>query len=133
MTSSPGDVGVSILGYPDCLYNALATGQISFSAARELCRITDFDLLAEYVDHACRSGITPKVAKQWVEDWIVMSKAGKEQVEDLRKQAGAAGDQSIRVPCFVCGNSFKPENTVMIRVDKECLEDLKKAMKIRDE
>ena len=75
---------IDILSYPECLYNALATNQISFSAARELCRISDFVLLQEYVEHACRSGITPKVAKQWVEDWIVMSKAGEKQVESKR-------------------------------------------------
>ena len=124
---------LAILNYPDFLYNALATDQISFSAARELVRITDKIVLQEYVEHAVRSGITPKVAKQWVEDWFVMSKAGEEQVEDLKRESGVSGDQSIRVPCFICGNHFKVENTVMIRVDNDCLEDLKAAMKIKSE
>ena len=56
---------VAILGYPESLRTALARGQITFSAARELSAITDPKKKEVYIDHAVRGGVTPTLAAQW--------------------------------------------------------------------
>lgn len=81
---------LSILEYPDYLYNALYEKKISFSACRELARITDLDILREYVKHAVRSGITPSLAKQWADDWKESIKTNIEEFESV-SNTGEAG------------------------------------------
>ncbi len=124
---------LGIMGYPDCLFNAVATDQLAFSSARELVRVKDLKVLEDYVDHACRSGITPKVAKQWADDWIVMSKANSGEIDAAVKEKEGSTPDTIKLPCFACSRYYKPENTSMIRVCKNDLEAIKKAMKIVDD
>ncbi len=123
---------IEIMGYPDFLFNAVSSAQLTFSAARELVRIKDLKVLEDYVDHACRSGITPKVAKQWVEDWIINDKLNKGEIQEAVKNTEGATIDTIKLPCFCCGRYFKPENTSMIRVCKSDLDTIKKALKIED-
>lgn len=123
---------LAIMGYPTCVFNALETGQLTFSCARELVRISDFKVLEDYVDHACRSGITPRVAKQWADDWLYMNKHGQqEEKEEVAKGEGRTMD-TIKLPCFCCGHYYLPENTSMIRVSKDHLEIIKEALKKAD-
>lgn len=124
---------LEIMDYPNCLFNALDTNQLSFSAARELVRIKDLKVLEDYVDHACRSGITPKVAKQWAEDWLIMDKQNEGEIKKAVADSDGESANTIKVPCFACGHYFKPENTSMIRVCKSDLDAIKKALKIVDE
>ena len=122
---------LAILKYPDFLFNAIQTGQITFSAARELIRITDKKVLEDYVDHACRSGITPKVAKQWAEDWFNMQKLNRGEIDEAIASNPGQTMDTIKLPCTICGRYFKPENTVMIRVCKKDMDAIKEALKER--
>jgi ParB family chromosome partitioning protein len=124
---------IAIMKYPACVFNAVSTGQLTFSSARELVRIGDLKVLEDYVDHACRSGITPKVAKQWADDWAVMQKINNGEITEAIKEREGSTPDTIKLPCFVCGHYFKPENTSMIRCCKDDLTAIKKAMKIVDE
>ena len=124
---------LAVLKYPDFLFNAMANQQITFSAARELIRITDKKVLEDYVDHAVRSGITPKVAKQWADDWLAMQKLNRDEVEEAIKETPGSTIDTIKLPCFIDGHYFKPENTVMIRVCRQHLEDIKEAFKMLKE
>ena len=54
--------------YPESLKEAVKSGAISFSAARELDRIKDEGVKLQYVEYASQQGITPQVAKLWKED-----------------------------------------------------------------
>jgi ParB/RepB/Spo0J family partition protein len=121
---------LSILKYPDCLYQAIAEKKISFSAARELVRITDPIVLRDYVGHAVESGCTPAVAKKWADDWIKMQKYNKGEANAAGDNEDAVEPDRVKVPCFVCGRHFLVENTIMIRVCKKDLQLIKEAMKI---
>jgi len=121
---------LAILKYPDCLYQAIAEKKISFSAARELVRITDVIVLRDYVGHAVESGCTPAVAKQWADDWIKMQKYNKGEANAAGDNDNLAEPERVKVPCFVCGRHYLVENTIMIRVCKKDLELIKQAMKI---
>ena len=124
---------IAILKYPDYLYNAMYNGQISFSAARELVRITDKKVMEDYVDHAVRSGITPKVAKQWADDWFNMEKLNRSDVEEKLAEQPEQTIDTIRLPCWIDGKFYKPENTIMIRVCKNHIEDIRAAFKMLKE
>lgn len=116
---------LKILTYQDCLLNAVVEGLITFSASRELARITDPIMLKEYVWYATRNGITPAVAKQWADDWEVENK--KKPAEEKREQINK-GVELPKFPCFCCKKDYEIEKTVMIRVCIECEKELQKAM-----
>lgn len=116
---------LAILKYPDFMYNAMVNRQLTFSAARELIRITDKKILEDYVEHAIRSGITPKVAKQWADDWLAMDKLNKNEVEEAIINEPGQTIDTIKLPCFIDGKYYKPENTSMIRICKNHMEELK--------
>ncbi len=121
---------LAILKYPDYMYDAIKLKKLTFSAARELIRINDKVVLKDYVNHAVDSGITPALAKVWVDDWLNMQKYSKEDAEKKGDNITHAEPERIKVPCFVCGHHFLVENTTMIRVCKSDLEAIIKAMKI---
>jgi hypothetical protein len=63
----------------------------------------------------------------------MMSKMNSGEIaEAVSRESGSTPD-TIKLPCFVCGHYFKPENTSMIRCCKDDLTAIKKAMKIVDE
>ena len=119
---------LAILKYPDFLFNAISTKQITFSAARELIRITDKKVLEDYVDHACRSGITPKIAKQWADDFLNMQKLNRTEAEEAAEESPTQTVDTIKLPCTICGKYYKVENTVMIRVCKSDMEMIREAL-----
>jgi ParB family chromosome partitioning protein len=110
---------LSILQYPDSLYSALVQKELSFSAARELVRITDEQVLNDYVYHAVTSGITPKVAKQWADDWLRSQAALKgEEIPEEQYQSNGA-QQMPQFPCQFCGKLDLAENQMMLRVCRD--------------
>lgn len=123
---------LAILNYPDSLYSALVEDKITFSAARELVRITDERVLNDYVYHAALSGITPKVAKQWADDWYRNQQANAG--DEIPENSYDNGQQvpMPQFPCQLCGNLDLPETQVMIRVCKDqeaCLNRINEAAK----
>lgn len=111
-----------ILKYPDYLFNAISEGLITFSAARELARITDPIILNDYTKHAITSGITPRIAKQWADDWIAMQETNNESVEGKNIQGYNETKQEIKFPCMICGEHYFVNETSMIRI---CSNDMK--------
>lgn len=109
---------LAILSYPDYLYNAIVNGQITFSAARELVRVIDVDVLRDYVSHAIRSGITPALARQWADDWLAMQRHVAQDEVVKTADAGDVGGSKIQLPCVICAQYHAPEDTVMIRLCK---------------
>lgn len=116
---------LAILDYPDYLYNALLEKKISFSACRELNRITDKDILREYVKHAIRSGITPSLAKQWADDFFESKKTNNEEYESVGGSGEAATFEAVKLPCHICHSFVTVQESIMVRVCNDCRKDLK--------
>lgn len=59
---------LAILNYPPMLQAALGVGDINFSVARHLCKITDSGALKMYLSYCIENGATPALAERWVAD-----------------------------------------------------------------
>lgn len=115
-----------IMSYPQKLLNALSEQLITFSAARELVKITDENVLNEYVGHAVRSGITPSIAKQWADDWLQSKRPVKIEEEEIRDENGSVHFEEVSMPCNFCNKPVKASESRMIRACVSCLNELGK-------
>jgi len=61
---------LALLNWHEELVAAVDAGQISFSSARELARITDDQALLAHLQQAIEHGVTPRVANMWWQDWL---------------------------------------------------------------
>jgi ParB family chromosome partitioning protein len=117
---------MQIMNYPQKLLNALSEQLITFSAARELVKITDENVLNEYVGHAVRSGITPAIAKQWADDWLQSKRPIKEEYEEAESGGGEHNFEEVLMPCHFCSKPVKASESRMIRACVPCLTELGK-------
>ncbi|MDH3348871.1 MAG: ParB/RepB/Spo0J family partition protein [Desulfobulbaceae bacterium] len=60
---------LAILDYDEVLFNALKDGQLSFSVARELAKITDIPAQQSFVTYAITGGCSPQMARNWYQGW----------------------------------------------------------------
>src|SRR5690554_443824 len=107
---------LQILEYPDYLYNALAERLISFSAARELMRISDEKTRKEYVSFAVRNGISPRIAKEWADDWLERNRYETEESEEGNEEVGGSVVREPQFMCELCGRERKVSETRLMRV-----------------
>lgn len=107
---------IAILQYPDYLYNAIAEHIVTFSAARELIRITDEVTLREYVGFAINSGITPAIAKKWADEWILREELAGISVEAAEKKTEAGLIEEPLFLCQYCGQAKKVSETRLVRI-----------------
>lgn len=121
---------LAIAKYPDYLRNALQDNLITFSAARELIRITDPLVLKEYTYHAVNSGITPKVAKQWADDWTFNNKKDQNSGEENGAERKNVEVEKPQFPCFVCSKMDVAENSSLVRVCPDCLKTMRNSLKL---
>lgn len=111
---------MAILSWDEELVEALDAGQISFSSARELSRITDERTLRAYVRQAVEHGVTPKVANLWWRDWVSEKENvdlyGKsEPTAEIEPSAGA-----VQFQCEYCRNFYPYSELRLIRVCDTC-------------
>jgi len=107
---------IAILNYPDYLYNAIAEHIVTFSAARELIRITDQVTLREYVGFAINSGITPAIAKKWADEWLLREELAGISVEAAEKKTEAGLIEEPLFLCQYCGQAKKVSETRLVRI-----------------
>ena len=115
---------IAIMSYPSRLLSAVAEKLVSFSAARELVRITDENILNEYIGHAVRSGITPSIAKQWADDWLHSQNINFD--EEANKEASQQNIkvEEVMMPCGVCNKPKKASQSRMVRICDGCYKEM---------
>lgn len=104
-----------LLKAPPELSNAVAKGELSFSAARELLKVRDPDVQREYISHAIRSGVNDTTAAQWRKDANAATDAG----QTPPAEPGSPGKESVqelRVQCALTGKTMRIDRTMVIRV-----------------
>ena len=119
---------LALLNSPQELRDAISAGQLSFSAARELCRIKSPQVRESYIDAAIRSGINDATAKQWRLDANTANKAGEAAPEpdpDRPHEKPIA----IKVQCALTGKHLSIERTMIVRVAIDAWNDLIAAAK----
>jgi ParB family chromosome partitioning protein len=109
-----------IMKYHNKLVEALKSGAINFSVARELARLKNESILLEYLRHAINGGATPAIVEAWVDDVIAQEKAEKGM------KVGKKGDKMQvqvvggRFVCSVCEGSTDLSKSRLYRVCDDC-------------
>ena len=115
---------LAILKYPDELREALETGKIKFSVARELVRIKSSALLHEYLKHTIRGGATPALVKEWVDEIITQEKLKRgEKKEDEGVKPGLQMQQPL-FKCFACENITDLSASKLYRICEKCISEI---------
>lgn len=114
---------LAILEYPDFLKEALDSGEISFSVAREFARFDDLKQMRQATYYARRGGMTQELARKWVQD----HKRSKEQPQLQEQQVinGESGQQEIvhSTKCVYCGKSVKLLEAEVVYMHSACLKE----------
>ena len=116
---------IGILKYPLEVQEALRSGSIVFSVARELIRIKNEGLRKEYLKHAVNGGATPALVKGWVDDIIQAEKKDKEISENYQ---GDKPNLQVPKPYFICsvhGGETDMNNSQLYRICSDCQTELK--------
>jgi len=114
---------LKLLKGPPQVADAVAKGELSFSAARELLKIRDENVQREYIAHAIRSGVNDATAKQWRVDANAAADAG----QPAPAEPGAVvkdSVQEVRVQCALTGKTYRIDRTMVVRVHIESWNEL---------
>lgn len=119
---------LALLDAPEELRQAIQSGGISFSAARELLRIKSPNVRASWINHALTSGINDATARQWRID--ANQATDTSPVDETRPpSAQPQPGHSLKVQCALTGDLVAMEHTLLIRVAKSAWEKLQEDMK----
>jgi ParB family chromosome partitioning protein len=115
---------LKIMEYPPVLRDALANNQISFSVAREFAKIEDEVYLRYYLEQAINNGVTPLVARMWVQD-AQLSLARQQQLPEIVRSSATIPELPPNGrDCGLC-NKFKPfAQLTSLWVCHKCLREL---------
>jgi len=112
---------LNILKYPEDLQDALMSGQVVFSVARELMRLKDEDLITHYLKFVVKNGATPAIVKEWVDDMLHQQKVDKGLVEE---RSGSSGGLQIDKPtytCWLCQGVATIDDSQLYRMHHKCV------------
>lgn len=112
---------LAILDYPDFLLQAMTSGEISFSVAREFAHFDDLKQMSSAVYYAKRGGMTQAMARQWVLDY----KKSKEQPTVVATTALNAQNGQTEVEhtatCVYCRQGLKLMEAQVVYMHSQCL------------
>jgi len=118
---------LNILKWPEDLRQALAEKAIEYAVARELAKIDDDEVRAQYVKYAIENGITSDVAAKWRRDYqnakTVSSqpppRASDEEVPEERPK--------YVVSCAICEQEIDLKDAMTVYVHPACYRAVKEA------
>jgi ParB family chromosome partitioning protein len=116
---------LQVLQYPEQLRDALTKGQIKFSVAREFFRVDDRDIMLRFLYYATSSGITPALAKRWVDEWK-REKEGSNNALPESPAPGAPGQQEYVVlcSCIFCRQQGRMFEMQVVYIHEDCLKNV---------
>jgi len=117
---------LAILKYPDNLREALQDQKITFSVARELIRLKNDQIRNEYLRHAINGGITPAIAKEWVDDVMRAEKAQRADYDEKQEQQATSNVSMPQYFCFACGDKANFNDSTLVRIHTKCQQEITK-------
>ncbi|MBA7491617.1 Nucleoid occlusion protein [subsurface metagenome] len=124
---------MDLLKMPPMLQKAVHKKQISMTVAEELWPIADEAQLDYYLTFAIENGCTRTVARQWAQDWKDQARrAGTPDGEGGSMQRSLFEPRPTYVPCDICDEAVKLEETSFIRTCKSCGSAIKKGMGVTE-
>ena len=117
---------LAILNYPDFLIEAMKSGSISFSVAREFSRFTDHKQMQAAVWYAKRGGMTQEMARKWVVDH--QRQQEQPRVTENAPVAGQGDNQPIEhtARCVYCKEGLRLIEAEVVYMHTKCLEYVNK-------
>lgn len=123
---------LAIFNYPDELREALNSGKITFSSAREFARHPDPEKIKQFTRYAISNGITPNVARQWVRDDVEASKPRNPEGNPDPSIYDGETPAEQGYPCFVDGQIIPIAELSVVYMHSKCHHDLGRAIKETD-
>lgn len=111
---------LQIVLWPDNLVNALSSGQISFSVARELIIITDGKHRDWLLKHAIESGVNYRTARRWRIEWQAQIPDKEEKPDYTQPPPEEKPVKPIVTPCWWCGILADQYGLIKIDVCHQC-------------
>jgi ParB/RepB/Spo0J family partition protein len=111
---------LEITTYPPEVLDAIKSGSLAFTSARELAQIKDATTRKIYVDSAVTSGVTPAMAANW------RRQANAPTYQEVHGNDGDVSQNvgdlpKIALPiCPVCNADIKPEDQLYLTIHKLC-------------
>ena len=111
---------IGALEWPKSLQEAITVGALSFSTAREIAGIRDYEHMLYIIQHAAANGATPTVAREW------KRRANIDYEAKLRREAGeelSGGVEKVgevMMYCHTCGKEVTLKVTTTYSVCTEC-------------
>ena len=117
---------LEVVEWPDDCQAALQTGDLSFSALSFLSQIADPEARRYYLCQAVASGITARVAADWVRAWKQSVEAGTPTppTASLATDAQEQARTPPSGPCFACGDSYNVAQLNHMPICPRCLDQL---------
>ncbi len=113
---------INSLEWPKSLREAVTNGVLSFSTAREIAGIKDYEHLLYIVVHAAKNGATPSIAREW------RIRANLDYAARLRAEAstedtaGSAPQPEPLINCHPCDRKVPVGESSTFTVCTECRE-----------
>lgn len=121
---------LDLLQLPDDLRDAVATGALSASVARELARV-DFDAYrADLLNEAIRTGATTRVVASWAAYYAADRDRIITNTITVNEIVQRAGQYRTKVICEAGGEEVPIEDSRSIRVCVECYRTLTEAFAV---
>lgn len=111
---------LQIVLWPDNLTDALRTGQISFSAARELIIITDAKHRDWLLKHAIESGVNYRTARRWRIEWQAQVPDQEDEPDFTKPPPEPPPPPSHLILCWWCSSPTEQSKIITIEVCHSC-------------
>ena len=121
---SPGFISQRIgsKDWPKTLRDAVIVGALSFTTAREIAGIKDYEHLLYIAHHAAKSGATPTVAREWRRRANLDYEEKIRREEGVETEADARAAQEPEMNCHTCGERGKVSEVTTYTVCRKCKE-----------
>jgi len=119
---------IDMIDWPDSLMNHVHNKKISLAAAKLLYRINDPEMREIRIDQAAQAGINTKTARMWLSDANSLAYQESNSSEKYVESRDYSENIETTIPCFVCEEKVRIENTTSERFCTPCLQNLRMAM-----
>ncbi len=119
---------LEIIDWPDSLMDHVHNKRVSLAAAKLIARIGDPQLREIRSRQAAQHGINARTARLWLDDSNSSSYNDCDLSEKTVELSIPRVNMEVVVPCFVCEESIKLENTTSERFCTPCLQNIIKAL-----
>lgn len=118
-----------IAGYPGPLKEVLRNRELPLAVVREFAKVSDVNQLTFWCEYGIASGVSPGIARSWVQQW------------ELDQQREKLGDVDAPVTdiipdfglpdhfCDICAQKGRPEDFRFTKICNDCYKIAKLAMK----